>query len=134
MKFIGAVVLLLVPLSAQAQLLGATVDVTARYPTVANIYAEGGVATVGADIEYPAGAFAGYNPSWEIDITDNQLSITNTTVGFPSGEPESTGGVLTVLWGPPMLLLAANRVRGSGPFDASVLAGTDSGLTSPGVA
>jgi hypothetical protein len=133
MKIIGAAMLWLVALSAQAQLLGATVDVSARYPDLAHIYADAGVATVGADIEYPAGAFAGYSASWEIDITDNQLFITNTDFGFPFGEAEFNGFVLTVLSGPELLSAAVNPASGFAPIDVSVFGGNELRLNFSGV-
>jgi hypothetical protein len=133
MKFIGVAILLLITLPAQAQLLGATVDMTARYPTLDNIYAEGGVATVGADIEYPAGAFAGYSDSWEIDITDNQLFITNTTVGFPFGDGQFNGWVLTVLSGPALLSAAINPASGFAPIEISIFGSNELRLNFAGV-
>jgi hypothetical protein len=54
--------------TAHAGMIGAVVDVGAYYPTSSSLYADGGTKTVSGAIEYPAGSFAGYNSSWQIDI------------------------------------------------------------------
>jgi hypothetical protein len=133
MRFIGAAILLLISLSARAQLLGSTVDVTARYPDVGSIYTDGGVAIVGPDIEYPAGSFASYNASWQVDITGNQMLVTNTDTGFDFTDASFNGFVLTVLSGPTLLSAAVDPASGFAPIDISLTGGNQLALNFAGV-
>lgn len=84
--------------SAQAGLLGATVDVSALYPNASSVYADGGAAVVGSGVEYPAGTFSAYNLSWQVDVADSQISITDTTgAGLPYAGTSFNGWELKVL-------------------------------------
>ncbi len=103
LKLLGALatVLLIGPMAAHATLLGATVNVSAYYPTVGNLYQAGPDVVVSNAIEYPMGTFGSYNPSWQIDITDTQIRITNTGgTGFPYLNAAFNGWVLTMVSGP----------------------------------
>ena len=62
MRFIGAAMLLLISLSARAQLLGSTVDVTARYSDVATIFTDGGAAIVSKRHRISGGYFRELQP------------------------------------------------------------------------
>lgn len=81
------VAIALAALPAQADMLGATVHTYAEYPTQGAVFADGGVQTVGAGLEYPAGSFAGYNSNISIDFTGTQIliSLNGTSTFFLTG-------------------------------------------------
>jgi hypothetical protein len=86
---------------AYAGLLGATVDVSARYPTDTTVVEDAGSTFVTNGVEYPAGSFAAYNTSWEIDVQDNQILITDATAsGLPFSSAAFNGFVLEIVSGP----------------------------------
>ncbi len=90
-KLLNAILFAALSSTAYAGLIGATVNVSANFPDPATVYADGGNQVVGAGVEYPAGIFAAYNSSWQVDITDTQMIVSNTTAGFPLGRQILTG-------------------------------------------
>jgi hypothetical protein len=64
---------LIVP--AQGGIIGATVDVSAQYPTLGTVFADGGDQVVNGTVEYPAGTFATYNEYWSVELTDTQIIV-----------------------------------------------------------
>jgi len=64
--------------SAQAQLDGSTINVSAYYPDTSSVYQNGGNTVVSGSTEYPTGSFPSYNPTWSVDVTDNQMIITGS--------------------------------------------------------
>lgn len=120
-----AAVLGAVPAQA-ASLLGATVKVTARYPNMSSIYANGGVAVV-SDIlvEYPATTFANYNSSWQVDVFSNKILVSDLLgggLGFASAT--FNGFVLEVLSGPQIVSAAIDSASTIVPVNATVSNGT----------
>jgi hypothetical protein len=52
-------------------------------------------------VEYPTGSFSGYDPSWEVNVQDNQIIITDaTSTGLPYQPATFNGWVLDVISGP----------------------------------
>src|SRR4051812_43000451 len=99
---IAGLVLALGISAAHASLIGATVDVSANYPTATSIFSDGGPATVSAAVEYPTGTFATYNSSFSVDVAGQ--SFTLSSPGGTSFTGASFNGfVLTVLSGPAIL-------------------------------
>jgi hypothetical protein len=93
--------MILAPALAHAGLLGATVDVSARYPTDTSIFQDGGPVVVTNGVEYPTGSFFDYNRSWEVNVQDNQIIITDaTSTGLPYQPATFNGWVLDVISGP----------------------------------
>src|SRR5262249_53595972 len=93
---LGAMLLSMNP--ASAGLIGATVDVSANFPTVGTVFSDGGNKVVSNAIEYPAGSFPTYQPVWQVNITDNQFILTATSAsGFPFTGASFNGFILTVL-------------------------------------
>jgi hypothetical protein len=120
--------------TARAGLIGATVDVGAYYPTSSSLYEDGGTTTVSGAIEYPQGTFADYNTSWQIDITDNQIIVTNATAdGFPFGSATFNGFILTVLSGPTLVSASVDPSSAFSPFDISIVGGNQLLLNFQGV-
>jgi hypothetical protein len=72
---------------SRASLIGSSVDVSTDYPTETAVYSDGGVKVVGNGVEYPTGSFSGYNPYFSVDLSGNQIIISNA-VGT-----DFTGGV-----------------------------------------
>ena len=105
------VLLIMLPAgAAQAGLLGSTVDVSVYFPDTTTVFQAGGPKVVSASVEYPAGTFFLYNESWEIDITDTQVIITNAppSIGFPFQPASFNGFIMTILSGPALLSAAAD--------------------------
>ena len=82
-----------------ATLIGATVNVSARYPNTTTVYADGGNKVVTDGVEYGTGSFAAYNPGFSIDVQADGLVIFFT--GNPNFATAAFNGfVLRVLSGP----------------------------------
>jgi hypothetical protein len=81
----GLMALTLAPVAANAGLIGFQVDVATFFPTTAHVISDGGVKTVGASVEYPAGSFPSYNLSASVDLTNDQMIITGRFGGFSAG-------------------------------------------------
>ena len=111
--------------SAQATLIGSTVNMSAYYPNTSSVFANPGNAIVSGGIEYSAGSYAGYNSSWEIDISANQLVITDTTSsGFPFGSGVAFNGwILDVITGPAILSASVDVSSVFSPFAISIVNG-----------
>jgi hypothetical protein len=121
--------------SAHAGLLGSTVNVSAYYPDSITIYQAGPNTTVTGAIEYPTGTFTAYNPSWQIDITDTQITISDTRgTGFPYQVASFNGWILSVLSGPSILSAVADGASQFNPVGISIVNGNQLFLNFSGVA
>lgn len=110
---------------AQASLIGSTVDVSAYFGNTSSPYYDPGNVVVGAGVEYPAGSYPSYNPSWQIDISDSQLTITDTaSTGFPFVTSSFNGWILTVVSGPAITSAAVDAGSDFSPFALSIVNGT----------
>ncbi|MDQ2764258.1 MAG: hypothetical protein M3Y22_12505, partial [Pseudomonadota bacterium] len=58
-----------------ATLIGATVNVSARYPNTTTVYADGGNKVVTDAVEYGTGSFAAYNPNFSVDVQADRVVI-----------------------------------------------------------
>jgi hypothetical protein len=111
--------------AAYAQLTGATVNVSAYYPDSMSVYHDPGNVVVSAAVEYPSGSYPSYNPSWEVDVSADQLMIKDaTSTGFPFQPADFNGFILEVLSGPTILSAAADPSSGFFPVSLSVVGGT----------
>jgi hypothetical protein len=110
--------------AADAGLLGATVNMSAYYPTAASLYDNGGNVVVSGGVEYPAGSFSLYNNSWQIDITDTQIIITDlTSQGLPFSPATFNGWILHVVSGPDIVSATGDGASGFLPSAISVVNG-----------
>jgi hypothetical protein len=120
---------------AHAGLLGSTVNVSAYYPSSITIYQAGPIVTVSGAIEYPMGTFTSYNPSWQIDITDTQITISDSGgAGFPYGVASFNGWILTVISGPAISSAVADGASQFNPVGISIVNGNQLLLNFSGVA
>lgn len=105
--------------AAQAQLSGAVVRLTARYPQVDAVFNDPGTRTVSAGIEWPKGTLFNYAPFLQVDIGDDYIEFYNTYF-----EPVTVQGAgfngfaLEVLTGP--AIISAVPEDGSDFFPKSV--------------
>jgi hypothetical protein len=120
---------------ARAELLGSVIDISAFFPTTNNLFEDGGNRTVSGAIEYPAGTFPSYNPSWQIDVTDSQIIITNTTplTGFPFQPGSFNGFIMTVLSGPTLTSAVADASSGFFPVGLAIVGGDQLQINFQGV-
>ncbi len=110
---------------AAAGLLGSTVDVSARYPNDATVYSDPGNAVVTNGIEYASGSYAAYNQSWQVDVQDNQISITDALgTGLSFGTATFNGFVLNVISGPQILSASINNGSTIVPVGLSISNGS----------
>jgi hypothetical protein len=108
--------------SAQAGLLGASVNISVYFPTSTDLYQAGPNTIVSGAIEYPAGTFPNYNPSWQIDIADTQLTLSDTKGnGFPYGTATFNGWILKILSGPNIISAAPDPASQFNPIGISIL-------------
>jgi hypothetical protein len=129
-----AMLLALAPVSTQAGLLGSSVNLSAYYPDSSRLYEAGPDRIVSEAIEYPSGTFGLYSPSWQIDITDSQISITDLLgLGFPYARGSFNGWVLTINSGPGILSAAVNGASQFDPVEISVVNGNQLLLNFAGV-
>ncbi len=106
LAFVGATLALAVSTPAAAQsLVGATVEVTARFPTDTTIFTNPGPVVVSDTlIEYPSGSYPTYNPSWQVDVFGNYITITDLlSEGLPFQTASFNGFVLAIISGPDIL-------------------------------
>jgi len=82
---------------SQAGILTDLVDVQAQDPTIGAVYVDAGVATVNGTVEYPAGSFSTYNPTWSMELTDTQIILSGS--GFPFASDPFNGFAITFLTG-----------------------------------
>ena len=100
-----AIGLMAAPMTANAALIGSTVDVEFYFPNSATLYCSSGSAVVGAGVEYAAGC-SGFSPV-SIDVTDNQVIVGHSNAaGFTAGS--FNGFVMSILAGPSILSAAYN--------------------------
>ena len=117
-------VMVLAPGLAHAGLLGATVDVSAYYPNDTSVFEAGGPVVVTTGVEYPQGSFPDYNPSWEVNVQDNQIIITDaTSSGLPYQPATFNGWVLDVIWGPSITSAVTDSSSTIVPVNVFVLGG-----------
>lgn len=109
---------------ANAGLLGSTVNMSPYYPTSASQYDDAGNVVVSGAVEYPDGSFDLYNNSWQIDISDTQLVITDfRSEGLPYSPADFNGWILHVVSGPNIVSASADGASGFLPFAISVVNG-----------
>ena len=120
---------------AQAGFIGATVVVTANFPDTSTVEVDAGDLNVSGLVEYPVGTFAGYNSSWQIDITDSQIIITNAgpSNGFPFSDATFNGFILTVLIGPEIAAAVVDGASDFAPAEITVVGGNQIQLNFRGV-
>lgn len=120
---------------AQAGFIGATVNVSAYFPNTTTVEVDGGDATVSGAIEYPTGSFASYNPSWEVDVTDTRIIITNAGAsnGFPFSDADFNGFIVTVVAGPSIAAAVVDGASDFGPVEITIVGGTQLQLNFQGV-
>jgi hypothetical protein len=96
---------------------------------------DGGTKTVSGAIEYPSGSFFAYNASWQIDISDTQLILTNAgpSDGFPFQDGTFNGFILTVLSGPTLLSASVDAASAFSPVSISIVGGNELLLNFEGV-
>jgi hypothetical protein len=111
--------------TVQAQLTGATVNVSAYYPDSMSIFHDPGNVIVSDVLEYPSGSYPSYNSSWEVDVSANQWQIRDaTSSGFPFQPADFNGFILEVISGPTILSATADDGSGFFPMSLSVVGGT----------
>ncbi|UUR07740.1 PEPxxWA-CTERM sorting domain-containing protein [Sphingomonas glaciei] len=111
------------PAAAQG-LMGATVDLTTRYPNATAVYSDPFTSVVVSDgVEYPLGSFPTYNPNFSVDVAANSLTITNL-VGTNFGDTAFNGFALSVLSGPSILSASVNPSSAFSPINVFVQNGT----------
>ena len=74
-------------------------------------------------VEYAAGSYSGYNASWEIEITDTQLIITDTLgtgLSFGGGV-DFNGWILEIISGPDIISAAVDPKSTIIPIGLSVV-------------
>jgi hypothetical protein len=109
---------------ANAGLLGSTVNMAAYYPNSTTVFKDPGNAVVSGGVEFAAGSYIGYSTSWEINISDTQLIITDTgSVGFPFGTALFNGWILKIINGPSIASAVVDGISGFSPFAISVVGG-----------
>lgn len=115
----------LAPGVAQAGLLGSTVNVSAYFPDIVSIYENPGNAVVTNDVEYLSGAYDIYNTSWEVDVQDNRITITDVLgIGLPFSGADFNGFVLRVISGPAITSASINNSSTIVPVNAQVSGGS----------
>ena len=123
LAFVGAALVLAVSTPAAAQnLVGATVEVTARFPTDTSIFANPGPVVVSdALIEYPSGSYPAYNPSWQVDVFGDYITITDLlSQGLPFQSADFNGFVLAIISGPDILSASVDSSSTIIPLSTSV--------------
>jgi hypothetical protein len=120
---------------AEAGMIGSTVNVSAYYPDTSSVYTDGDNAMVSGAIEYPSGSFASYNLSWEVDVTNTQIILTNAgnSVGFPFASAPFNGFIMTVISGPTLLSAIADPTSDFLPTAITVVGGNQLQLNYQGV-
>lgn len=119
---------------ATAGLMGSTVNVSAYYPTTTNVLANPGDAVVNAGIEYAAGSFANYNPTWQVDVTDDQFILSNANgYGVPFLAAGFNGFILKVLSGPTILSASVAGSSEFSPVSVTLLNGNEVQINYSGV-
>ena len=124
---IAAAASVLFPTLAHAGLLGSTIDVTARDPDASTIYADPGPVLVTNSVEYPVDLYVAspdYNEFWQVQVTDNQILITDALdSGLPFWADPFNGFVLDVLSGPQIATAVIDNSSTIVPVDAYVSGG-----------
>jgi hypothetical protein len=91
--------LFVIPMTANATLIGSTVNVDWYFPDSSTLHCTSGTAVVGAGVEYASGCL-GFSPV-SIDISDNVLAVDTGGISWSSGS--FNGFLLSVLDGPSIL-------------------------------
>lgn len=118
----AAAVVLGLSATTYAGLMGANVNVSAYYPDTSSLYQAGVDTTVSAAVEYPSGSFSLYNGSWQVDISDTQITITDLLgTGFPYAPASFNGWVLTILSGPALASASVDPSSSFSPVDISIV-------------
>jgi PEP-CTERM motif len=112
--------------TANAGLSGALVNVAGYYPDTNSLIEAGPNTTVSGAIEYPDGTFSLYSSSWQIDIADTQLTISDVGgYGFPYGAAPFNGWKLTIISGPSILSAVADASSQFNPVGISIVNGNE---------
>jgi hypothetical protein len=121
--------------ASHAGLLGSTVNVSAFFPDTSSLFSNGGDTTVSGAIEYPSGSFPTYNTTWQVDITDTQMIISDAGAqgGFPFGPATFNGFILTVLSGPVITSAVTDAASQFSPVDVTVVGGNEVEVNFEGV-
>ena len=108
--------------SAVADLVSSTVNISAYYPTQVNLLSNPGYIVVSeTEVEYQAGVFVGYSQALQIDITGDQIIVTNTNNALPFGLAAFNGFILEILDGPQITSAVADiDASDFVPFDLSI--------------
>ncbi len=121
-----AVLLTIATTRLQAGLLGESVNLSAHYPDASSVWQAGPIVVVSAGVEYAAGSFPSYSSSWQIDITDTQIRITDIGgLGFPYGAAPFNGWVLKTLTGPGILSATPAGDSQFNPIAISIVNGNE---------
>jgi len=130
-----AVLLTIATTRLQAGLLGETVNLSAYFPNASSVWEAGPNVVVSAGVEYAGGSFPAYSSSWQIDITDTQIRITDIGgIGFPYGTATFNGWVLKTLTGPGFLSAAPAADSQFNPVSISIVNGNELFLNYSGLA
>jgi PEP-CTERM motif-containing protein len=110
---------------AQASLIGSTVNISAYFPDSSSLFLNPGNVLVSGAVEYPAGSYRSYHPTWAIDITANQLTITDSGgFGVDFQPAPFNGWILSVISGPSIVSASVDTSSSFSPFAVSVVSGT----------
>jgi uncharacterized protein (TIGR03382 family) len=121
---LAGVAALAIATPASAGLLGSTVNVSTYFPDASTLFYDPGNAVVGASVEYPQGSYPPYNTSWEVDVSDNRITITDVLGTGLSFAPGSFNGfVLTVVSGPSIVSASVDAASTIVPVDVTVSGG-----------
>jgi len=118
--FLALVAILLSPIAANADLIGATVNQTFYFPDDASLFCNNGNALVGGGVEYPSGC-TGFGPV-VTDIFDTYFTVDTGEAGWQTGS--FNGFLLSILDGLDFL----SAVYGGGTMGVSSLSIVDGGL------
>lgn len=114
----------LVGSAAQADLTGATVNISAYYPDTDALFWDPGDVVVSGALEYPAGSFGTYTQAVAIDITDTQIILDDTTItALPALPAEFNGYVLRVISGPGITTASIDPASAWKPVEVTVVNG-----------
>jgi hypothetical protein len=109
---------------ASAGLLGATVNVSTYFPNSSSLFEDPGDAVVSGAVEYPSGSYPNYNSSWQVDVADTSISITDLLgVGLSFAPAAFNGFVLTVVSGPAITSASIDPASTIVPVDVFISGG-----------
>lgn len=102
-------------------LTGSTVNVSAFYPDSTSSYDDPGNRVVSGAIEYPTGSFPLYNTTFQIDLTEDQLILTDVlATAFPFEPAAFNGFIMEIVSGPEILWASVNPASEFAPSSLSI--------------